>query len=127
MDLNDKIMGCITGQTVFEIRWSMGSLVGSAVGSMVDTVHLVDTRIRVDGVTAMSGASSSSKSGPKVFAQNISVGNQAYPPSDWTFAVDDAKSCNVVNYERKFSWTDLIPLVVAFLCDFLVRLPFDIF
>merc|ERR1719361_1657199 len=31
----------------------------------------------------------------------------AYPPSDWTFAVDDASSCNVVNYERKFSWTEL--------------------
>merc|ERR1719361_2513624 len=31
----------------------------------------------------------------------------AYPPSNWTFAVDDASSCNVVNYERTFSWTDL--------------------
>merc|ERR1719216_299190 len=31
----------------------------------------------------------------------------AYPPSNWTFAVDDASSCNVVNYERKFSWTQL--------------------
>jgi len=31
----------------------------------------------------------------------------AYPPSDWTFGVDDASSCNVVNYERKFSWTEL--------------------
>jgi hypothetical protein len=31
----------------------------------------------------------------------------AYPSSDWTLGVDDASTCNVVNYERKFSWTEL--------------------
>merc|ERR1712242_375274 len=44
---------------------------------------------------------------PADLASAAPADRTAYPPSDWTFAVDDAKSCNVVNYERKFSWTDL--------------------
>ena len=31
-------------------------------------------------------------------------GRMAYPPSDWTL---NATSCNVVEYERTFSWTEL--------------------
>merc|ERR550532_1118140 len=44
---------------------------------------------------------------PADLASAETANRMAYPPSDWTFAVDDASSCTVVNYERKFSWTDL--------------------
>merc|ERR550532_2662052 len=44
---------------------------------------------------------------PADLASAETADRMAYPPSDWTFAVDDASSCNVVKYERKFSWTDL--------------------
>merc|ERR1712242_372689 len=44
---------------------------------------------------------------PADLASAETAERMAYPPSDWTFGVDDASSCNVVNYERKFSWTEL--------------------
>merc|ERR1712242_191415 len=44
---------------------------------------------------------------PADLASAETAERMAYPPSDWTFGVDDASSCNVVNYERTFSWTDL--------------------
>merc|ERR1719361_2149705 len=44
---------------------------------------------------------------PADLASAETADRMAYPPSDWTFAVDAASSCNVVNYERKFSWTQL--------------------
>merc|ERR1719361_1598124 len=44
---------------------------------------------------------------PADLATAAPADRSAYPSSDWTFAVDDASSCNVVKYERKFSWTEL--------------------